>query len=70
MMKNGNGKTLNADLWEKMLQLLDKHQVELRWVKGHNRDSDNERCDQLAKAAAHKPDLPDDEGYTNVGKSL
>ena len=39
---------LNADLWEKCLDLLDTHQVELRWVKGHAGHPENERCDALA----------------------
>ena len=39
---------LNADLWEKCLDLLDTHQVELRWVKGHAGHPENERCDELA----------------------
>ena len=39
---------LNADLWEKCLDLLDTHQVELKWVKGHAGHPENERCDELA----------------------
>lgn len=39
---------LNVDLWEKLLPLLDKHEVKFNWVKGHNGHRENERCDQLA----------------------
>ncbi|MGN1105973.1 MAG: RNase H family protein, partial [Huintestinicola sp.] len=39
---------LNSDLWEKCLALLDIHDVELRWVKGHAGHPENERCDELA----------------------
>ena len=39
---------LNVDLWEKLLPLLDKHEVKFNWVKGHNGHKENERCDQLA----------------------
>lgn len=41
---------LNPDLWEKLLNLLDVHAVELKWVKGHAGHPENERCDQLAVA--------------------
>ena len=39
---------LNVDLWEKLLPLLDKHEVKFNWVKGHNGHRENERCDLLA----------------------
>jgi len=42
----------NADLWEKMLDLCDKHQVRFNWVRGHAGNKENERCDQLAREAA------------------
>ncbi len=41
---------LNVDLWKELLELLDKHQVTLNWVKGHNEHPENERCDRLAVA--------------------
>lgn len=39
---------LNPDLWEKLLDLLKIHQVEICWVKGHAGHTENERCDKLA----------------------
>ena len=39
---------LNVDLWEKLLPLLERHEVKFNWVKGHNGHRENERCDQLA----------------------
>ncbi|MGM9631534.1 MAG: ribonuclease HI [Eubacteriales bacterium] len=39
---------LNPDLWEKLLELIEKHDVTFVWVKGHNGHSYNERCDKLA----------------------
>lgn len=39
---------LNADLWEKLLDLLKTHRVEIQWVKGHAGHPENERCDRLA----------------------
>ena len=41
---------LNADLWEKLLTLLDIHTVSFVWIKGHAGHPENERCDQLAVA--------------------
>ncbi len=39
---------LNPDLWEKLLDLLNVHNVEIKWVKGHAGHPENERCDRLA----------------------
>ncbi len=39
---------LNVDLWEKLLDLLDVHNVNFVWVKGHAGHPENERCDELA----------------------
>ena len=39
---------LNVDLWEELLPLLDMHEVEFCWVKGHAGHPENERCDALA----------------------
>ncbi|MDE0035708.1 MAG: ribonuclease HI [Deltaproteobacteria bacterium] len=54
---------MNPDLWEEMLDLSECHQVEYRWVKGHAGDPENERCDELAVAAAKGVDLARDEVY-------
>lgn len=39
---------LNVDLWEQLLELIEIHNVEFNWVKGHNGHKYNERCDELA----------------------
>ena len=39
---------LNADLWDKLLTLLDIHEVSFLWVRGHQGHPENERCDRLA----------------------
>ena len=39
---------LNVDLWEQLLPLLELHEVEFCWVKGHAGHPENERCDELA----------------------
>lgn len=47
--RKGDGKpALNPDLWEKLLNLLEVHEVEINWIKGHNGHPENERCDRLA----------------------
>ena len=43
---------LNPDLWEKLLALLERHEVSFVWVKGHNGHAYNERCDTLATTYA------------------
>ncbi len=47
-IKSDKKPALNADLWEQLLKLLEKHNVEFIWVKGHNKNFYNERCDKLA----------------------
>ena len=39
---------LNPDLWEKLLKLIELHDITFVWVKGHAGHSYNERCDKLA----------------------
>ena len=39
---------LNPDLWERLLDLTQKHEVSFNWIKGHAGHSENERCDALA----------------------
>jgi len=53
----------NPDLWQQLLDLCNHHQVTFRWVKGHAGHPENERCDELAVAAAQAADLPVDGGY-------
>ena len=51
-MRNSREPALNPDLWEELLNLLEKHRVSVIWVKGHAGHPENERCDRLAVAAA------------------
>ena len=39
---------LNPDLWSELLDLCERHTVQLHWVKGHAENPYNNRCDQLA----------------------
>ena len=52
--KSDNSPALNSDLWEKLLPLLTKHKVTFVWIKGHAGHPENERCDELAVAAAER----------------
>ncbi|MBE6676463.1 MAG: ribonuclease HI [Ruminococcaceae bacterium] len=47
-VKPDKSPALNPDLWEKLLKLLDYHDVTFVWVKGHAGHPYNERCDKLA----------------------
>ena len=38
----------NVDLWQKLDALIDTHEIEWRWVKGHSGHRENEIADQLA----------------------
>ena len=53
----------NKDLWVKYYNLAEKHQLNFIWVKGHASNPYNNRCDELATAAADGRDLLVDEGY-------
>lgn len=53
----------NIDLWQRFLKIYPKHQVKFNWVKGHDGNHYNERCDELAVQAAESADLLVDEGY-------
>ena len=45
---------LNPDLWEKLLNLTEKHELRYHWVKGHADNPYNNRCDQLAVTESQK----------------
>lgn len=62
-MRNKKEKAINPDLWAQLLELCRQHEVEFIWVRGHAGNRENERCDQLAVAAAQQANLPADEGY-------
>ena len=62
-MRNRKEKALNPDLWERLLRLCARHEVEFKWIRGHEGHAENERCDQLARKAAMRTGLPVDTGY-------
>ena len=53
-VKGDKKPALNPDLWARLLDLCDRHQVKLHWVKGHASNPYNNRCDELAVAESRK----------------
>lgn len=49
-----NQPALNPDLWDTLLNLLERHEVTFHWIKGHAGHPENERCDRLAVAQSQK----------------
>jgi len=47
-LTSGKQPVKNADLWRRLEAAAAPHQVQWRWVKGHNGDPGNERADALA----------------------
>ena len=41
----------NSDLWERLDKAASRHDIEWKWVKGHSGHPENERADDLARAA-------------------
>lgn len=54
----------NPDLWIRFLRVYRQHHVKFVWVKGHADTVENNRCDQLAVAAANSKPLHEDTGYS------
>lgn len=52
----------NQDLWLRYYNLSRKHKIDFFWVKGHASNPYNNRCDELATAAADGSNLIADEG--------
>lgn len=62
-LKADKSPALNADLWGRLLDLIEGRDVTFCWVRGHAGHPENERCDQLAVASAALPGLPVDAEY-------
>ena len=62
--KKGFAGKKNPDLWSRFLHSYRRHNVRFVWVKGHADTVENNRCDQLAVAAANdRAHLLEDTGY-------
>lgn len=53
----------NRDLWTRYYQISREHTIRFIWVKGHASNPYNQRCDELATAAADGNNLLEDTGY-------
>ena len=61
----------NKDLWTHYFVLAQKFTIRFEWVKGHSTNPYNNRCDELATAAADGNNLLIDEGYeTELGRLM
>jgi len=61
--RSPGGVVPNWDLWEQLLALVDIHTLRIHWVRGHDGHQENERCDELATAAAADQPTAVDSGY-------
>lgn len=68
--KKGYTGKKNPDLWMRFLKIYRKHQVDFKWIKGHNNHPQNERCDELAVMASLGKQLSIDTYYENEGNRL
>jgi ribonuclease HI len=59
----GKDPAVNPDLWNQLLDLGARHQLQFVWVRGHQENAENIRCDELAVLARQAKTLPPDTGY-------
>ncbi|MEI7734838.1 MAG: ribonuclease HI [Ferruginibacter sp.] len=60
---NFKGGKKNSDLWKEYYQVAQSFSITMHWVKGHAENPFNNRCDELATAAADGKDLDIDSWY-------
>lgn len=68
--KKGFSGKKNPDLWMRFLKIYRRHQVDFKWIKGHNNHPQNERCDELAVMASLGDELSIDGYYEKEGQKL
>ena len=68
--KKGFAGKKNPDLWKRFLAIYRQHQVDFKWIKGHNNHKQNERCDQLAVHASGLKNLSVDAFYEQEDDKL
>ncbi len=61
--KRGKERLLNADLWKRLLELCDQHDVQFLWGRGHSEDPEYERAHDLSVRAAYGDGLATDSAY-------
>ena len=52
--KSNKKPALNSDLWDELLKLVEMHEMNYHWVKGHAENKYNNRCDELAVYESQK----------------
>ena len=68
--KKGFKDKKNPDLWMRFLKIYRQHQVDFKWIKGHNNHPQNERCDELAVMASCLSNLSIDAFYEKEDAKL
>ena len=53
-MRTKTEPALNSDLWERLLPLLEQHELRYEWIRGHTGHPETERCDQMAVAESRR----------------
>lgn len=53
-MRNKKESASNPDLWERLMNLCEQHNVNFIWVKGHAQNPFNNRCDEMAVEQSQK----------------
>ena len=61
--RNAREPALNPDLWQRLLDMNDRHEIEWVWVRGHVGNPMNELCDRLAVDQAKNHAVFVDEVY-------
>jgi ribonuclease HI len=67
--RNKKERALNPDLWERLLAVCERHDVEFKWVRGHAGNEENECCDRLATHAAEASATEIDSVYESLSSS-
>ena len=67
--RNKKERALNPDLWERLLAVCERHDVEFEWVRGHAGNKENECCDRLATHAAEASATEIDSVYESLSSS-
>ena len=52
--KSDKKEVKNVDLWQELIEEMNKHEIVFHWGKGHDGNEYNERCDKLAVSAYEK----------------
>ncbi|MCR4770764.1 MAG: ribonuclease HI [Oscillospiraceae bacterium] len=53
-MRTKREEAKNPELWQRLLDAAEKHEVEFKWVKGHDENEFNVKCDKIAVAESRK----------------